>query len=279
MKKFSYANYFFKNCNYMHHLWQPHRDDMHTHDFIEIFYVLSGNTVHSLNGETDELSTGALCILRPNDFHCCLGGTNSIDTVHRNILVEINEFQRMCDSISPTMYQTILAQPFVKLQLSTSQVQQLEDTLTQISSIAANDVDYRDALYRFALLHILKSFFLNVKEQSASHNVPSFITAILTEMERPQGLLLSAKAIFKSFSYHPSYICRAFKQYTGMTISQYINNKRLEYAAMLIKTTNLTLVQIAENIGYQNYSYFFRKYVEYFHETPQETKAAAKNNS
>jgi AraC-like DNA-binding protein len=243
--------------------------------------VLSGNTIHNLNGETDELPTGSLCIIRPNDFHCCLGTSDPTNAMHRNILVERTEFERMCNLLSPTIYKTILAQSSIKLQLSTSQIKQLEDTLAQVSSMHPSNTDYRDTLYRFALLHVLKRFFLNIKEHSPDYNVPSFITSILTEIDRPMGLHLTSKTILNSYPYNPSYICRAFKQYTGTTISQYLNNKRLEYAELLIKTTNLPLMQIAETVGYQNYSYFHRKFFEHFHQTPQEIKIKAQkeNNS
>ena len=151
MRTYLYSNHFFKNCNYIHHLWQPHRDDCHMHDFFEIFYVLSGNTIHNLNGETDELPTGALCIIRPNDFHCCLETSDATNTMHRNILVERTEFERMCNLLSPTMYNAILTQSSIKLHLSTSQIKQLEDTLAQVSSVPPNNTEYRDTLYRFAL--------------------------------------------------------------------------------------------------------------------------------
>lgn len=54
----------------------------------------------------------------------------------------------------------------------------------------------------------------------------------------------------------PSYVSMLFKQETGMSISAYQNQKRLERAKKLLKDPNLKVYEIASMVGYVNQYYF-----------------------
>ncbi len=56
---------------------------------------------------------------------------------------------------------------------------------------------------------------------------------------------------------HKVYLARIFKKEMGVTITQYIHVVRVNEAKKLIRTTNLKLYEIAEQIGYANTHYFF----------------------
>src|SRR5262249_50721747 len=45
----------------------------HTHDFYEFFYLLDGAVVHTVNGRTEKLGSGALVFIRPDDCHAISG--------------------------------------------------------------------------------------------------------------------------------------------------------------------------------------------------------------
>lgn len=55
-----------------------------------------------------------------------------------------------------------------------------------------------------------------------------------------------------------SWFIRCFRQITGQTPLQYIINLRISNAQMLLETTDYTISQIAENVGYENPLYFSR---------------------
>lgn len=59
-----------------------------------------------------------------------------------------------------------------------------------------------------------------------------------------------------------SYFSRIFKQVKGVTFLEYLTNYRMEKAKELLKTTNLKVYEVAENVGYDDahyFSYNFRK--------------------
>lgn len=60
----------------------------------------------------------------------------------------------------------------------------------------------------------------------------------------------------KIIGYQEHYLNRLFLKHTGQTIHQYVLTKRLSEAKKLIMTSDLSLSEIAEQSGFNNYSYF-----------------------
>lgn len=65
---------------------------------------------------------------------------------------------------------------------------------------------------------------------------------------------------------------RSFKAITGLTISEYIRNRRLTKAAMDLKTTGETVLQIALTYGYQTAESFNRAFKQFHGCTPKEAR-------
>ena len=75
--------------------------------------------------------------------------------------------------------------------------------------------------------------------------------------------MLSEK--FYVTKYH---LCHIFKQSTGLTIQEYINQKRLMLACDLIRNGQ-NLIQASELAGFNSYSSFYRTYVKQYKKNPR----------
>lgn len=53
-------------------------------------------------------------------------------------------------------------------------------------------------------------------------------------------------------------MCRKFKERSGLTIVQYLNERRISRAKQLMNNKNYTLGQIAEEVGFSNENYLMR---------------------
>lgn len=74
---------------------------------------------------------------------------------------------------------------------------------------------------------------------------------------------LSREDIARHVYLNPDYLTRVFKKETGMSISDYMQQCRLDYAKRLLKETNQSISEIAVAAGYSNISYFstiFKKF-------------------
>jgi two-component system response regulator YesN len=64
---------------------------------------------------------------------------------------------------------------------------------------------------------------------------------------------------------NPDYLTRVFKKQTGLSISDYLQQQRIEYAKKLLVETNSSVSEVALAAGYSNFSYFstiFKKSTE-----------------
>lgn len=70
--------------------------------------------------------------------------------------------------------------------------------------------------------------------------------------------------------FNPSYLSRLFKQETGVKLSDYIMEVRINKAKELLKETNLKIFEIALMVGLESSTYFGRVFKKYTNETAQE---------
>jgi len=65
-----------------------------------------------------------------------------------------------------------------------------------------------------------------------------------------------------------SHFLRLFKAETGRSPHAYYNDVRLDYAAYLLRTTSLTIAQVSLRCGFNDQSYFSRRFKQKFKITP-----------
>lgn len=58
------------------------------------------------------------------------------------------------------------------------------------------------------------------------------------------------------------------KKYYGVTVTEFINDLRLNYAANMLKNSNMSILDICYDCGFDNTSYFHRKFKEKYDVTP-----------
>jgi len=72
---------------------------------------------------------------------------------------------------------------------------------------------------------------------------------------------------------------RAFRNIEGISVSRYIQKKKMEYAKMLLETTNTNILDIAIEIGYENPSKFSIAFKKNFGILPNKYRKKSKNSS
>ncbi len=72
---------------------------------------------------------------------------------------------------------------------------------------------------------------------------------------------LSADALQNIFGYHKNYINALVKEYTGKSLGDCVRNSKINYAKSLIYETDYSLTQIAFELGYFDYSHFYKAFI------------------
>lgn len=69
---------------------------------------------------------------------------------------------------------------------------------------------------------------------------------------------ISIQSISKDLNVNASYISQLFKKEVGITFTEYLSNLRIDRACNMLKTTDLSISEIAEKTGYNDFFYFSR---------------------
>ncbi|MBS1601711.1 MAG: helix-turn-helix transcriptional regulator [Bacteroidetes bacterium] len=127
-----------------------------------------------------------------------------------------------------------------------------------------NSQSYDLFLETQGILLQLVSKFVPLKNQTRtdSTGIPSKVMDLLGYIQLNLGNPLTVTSLARLVSLHPDYLSRLFVKMTGQRPLAYIHNKRIERAQHLIVTTDMSLSQIAETMGFDNVQHFtkvFRK--------------------
>jgi len=89
---------------------------------------------------------------------------------------------------------------------------------------------------------------------------------LLTEEKLPEKIVryikknrnrnITSRDICRHFSCSRSYMSSEFNKYTGKSIREYINELRIEDAKLLLKTSSLSVTEIALSVGFTDSNYF-----------------------
>ena len=66
--------------------------------------------------------------------------------------------------------------------------------------------------------------------------------------------------IAKRFNYSPDYVIRVFKRAYGITPHKYVTARRIEYAKLLLSTTDRPVGEISDACGYADFTAFYRAF-------------------
>lgn len=81
---------------------------------------------------------------------------------------------------------------------------------------------------------------------------------------------VSLQEVADAMNLNAAYLSRIFKKYTGKTIVTYINDLKMEKARALIEENQLSLKEIALEVGIQNYNYFYQMVKKHYGKSPSD---------
>lgn len=124
------------------------------------------------------------------------------------------------------------------------------------------------------MLEMVRSYCRLVNKQSTRRYSPPVQKAIvIIDFDLSADLSLRQLAEMQNIS--PSYLSSLFKKETGKTITEYVNEKRINLAAQLLSSTKLQIQTIAIHCGIPDSNYFSKIFKKYTGSTPKEYRQHA----
>lgn len=123
---------------------------------------------------------------------------------------------------------------------------------------------------------IEKSIELISKMQITSNKLSPIIQQVVSYVKNNYSEEISLKTLGFKYNINPSYLGQIFNKEVGEPFSEFLNRIRNEKAKDLLLNTNMKINDIADEIGYIDASYFYRKFKEHFGVSPN-TMRSSKN--
>jgi len=247
----------------------------HTHDYVEVIYMCSGETTHIVNGKTIRLQPGELLfmnqsathevcrpgktdiavnfIVLPDFFSTALSAIGEEETPLRHFLVDC-----LCGQNTGPGYLHFRVSQIKSIQ---NLVENLLWTLLQETPNKRKMCQMTMALLFLQLLGCTETLVAESREDAAILKVFHYV-----ETQYAQG---SLSEVAHQLHYDQAWLSREIKRKTGKTFTQIVQEKRLAQAAFLLRNTDRNVADISVAVGYENISYFHRIFTAAYGKSPK----------
>ena len=100
--------------------------------------------------------------------------------------------------------------------------------------------------------------------------MPDWLIDLLQDIMHFDNFSIGLKRMIELSNCSQEHLTRECKKYLKLTPTQIINENRLNYAAYLLKTTNLDAINICQDSGFNNLSHFYHLFKKSFNCSPNE---------
>jgi len=116
----------------------------------------------------------------------------------------------------------------------------------------------------------LADSFFEFREQEQREKTNDAVGKVNEYILRNLGGDVSQTRLAEIVYLSPSYLSRLYKQSTGLSLTEYITNARLQRAKQLLRETPQKIHDVAAEVGFESPSYFTRFFKKMTNLTPQE---------
>ena len=254
----------------------------HTHDFLEIVYIFSGSSLQIVDGREYQVSAGDLLfinlgsthsftcgkrftyanlILKPEFIDSELQGTNNAFA-----LLELEDYKEIGSLVDRSN---------LLVHLNAEESRRFEALIGLALSEQYSENPGKNLMLRSVFNALLTFTFrkMCLPMKKNDHIGEELLSYIRENCARR----LSLNEIAADNHYSPAYFSRLFKNRTGQTFTEFVFSCRLDAAAKLLTTTDLSVGEICAEVGFSDRTKFFKLFDQRFGASPLQYKKAKSN--
>ena len=252
----------------------------HTHDYVEVVYMCSGQTTHIINGHKVVLREGELLFLSQNarqEIYPAGEGDIAVNFItlpqffDNTISMLDNDESPLKKFIVDCLKNRDSDTPYLHFEVS--DVLPVQNLVENLIWTLFNGVSNKRKINQ-TTMGLLFLQLLNYTDR-------------LLYADKEEGLVLrtlkyveehyndgSLSELSDLLHYDFAWLSREIKRKTGKTYTELVQEKRLAQACYFLKNTDMSIDDIATRIGYDNVSYFHRLFKKIFGVTPSRYRKA-----
>lgn len=236
---------------------------IHTHDFYEIFYVVKGKAMHCINGTTECLMSGTAQLIRPDDCHE-YSFINRYDMelisigIQRDVMEEILNFNE------------ISAEEIHKTEMPLRIIYDSRNSENIAAGIMKiNDISDCNKRRSYAKAIIAQLVFDMTENKNESNKIPYWLDSLISEMSKRENYLIGLPRMLELSHVSQHHLNREMKKSLGLTPTEFINSKRIAYAAELLLQNKHDITEIIGMCGFETTSNFYSNFQKFYGCTPK----------
>ncbi len=249
--------------------------DFHEHAFYEIYIFISGNVNYIIEGRTYDLRPGDVLLTNNSDIH------------RPEILPSQYPYERIVIWLNNTFFNGLLDigedltacfkdasnRDYRLFRPNASQLLKIQDTCRAIEQErSVNRLGSRVMAFSsiMEILVLISRAYYEISD-SAQHGVTENqqINQIVAYINNHYNEDLSLESLSSKFYLSKYYLSHKFKQFTGLSLYQFILKKRLTIARnMLMRGKSVT--ETYTECGFNDYSNFLKAFKQEFGEKPSQ---------
>lgn len=247
------------NCHY----------PLHWHDHLEFNLVLAGKIKGTINQKPVEVSEGEIFFVNSGDLHeTDVDYSQEMSAV--TILLSYQLLKDYCPNIDSFYF---------NLKESEEVEQKVKELILQCAKIYQEKEDFYELELSIALHRLGHILLTECKRSREDGNYErqelktrDHVKKAIAYMESQYENEMSLKEIAAYIGMTPNYFARFFKQSTGETFYNYLNDIRLYYAHRELVSSDHSVSDIAYNNGFPNVKSFIETFKRTYHTTPAQYK-------
>ena len=222
----------------------------HSHNEIEFIQVIAGNGLVLKSDKTYVLQSQRLFVIDARKAHIVYPQPEDCnDYVRNKILIDADSFLNYCEEtgMGEVIQRLLSGGP-----ISTADNPRFDSIYKTIFELCASGEKKNLAFaqgYVTELLHLLSLNQDSGKPNGSNHTFQK----ILDVINEKEGLT-SLSEISQILHIDKYYLCRLFKQQTGIKLSDYLSEKVFEKCRKLLESSNSSLEEIALQCGFSSQS-------------------------
>lgn len=249
---------------------RPYREHHHTECELSLF--VSGSGLYVAHGTTYEFKSGDMFLFGSNEAHCITETFTPSELL--NIQFEPRILWENPDNIELLKIFSARNKSFSNKFPQDDNILQnfilnIEKELSQKSS--CYEIMAKNHLFS-ALVHMTRDYNFIKKDFSAtsSSDTAKSLKKALNYINENLSSPITLKDISETACMSPTYFSAVFKKYNGISPWEYITIKRVEMAVEMLKTTDLSKLEIASVCGFSSSSNFYKAFAKVTGKQPKD---------
>ncbi len=255
------------------------KTQLHTHDYIELGYIVSGEFRQKILGKDIVFREGEFCLIDKNCLHqdyllnqpatiLFLGIANDMFS---EIMDESVTAQKIILFLKPALLKQKDLQQYLHFRPAGDAKEKMEECLLAlVRELCGYEIGCRHICkgLLMRIFHILGTKYEFSLSKEQKKNMNWLVFEEVTEYIRHHYASISIQDLIDNFHFQEDYFNRLIKSKTGLTYSAYVQQFRLEKAGQLLLSSPKSIEEIAETVGYHNKGYFYKIFQKQYGMTP-----------